>query len=168
MSTDGKQVQEAEVAKLREWVDDLRVSQPLEAPKAPAVHDPKPTQHVLKAPSELTEGAKRIQKIVESMDLRQQERARLVGSLNSRMVEVERMDTESWSNLSAESARLRAETDEKIRNLESRARMERDLRQGDLTTRVAAIDKIDLAMANFRKQLDAELGKLDPQRGEAK
>jgi hypothetical protein len=52
-------VTEQEVEKLREWVDDLRIPKPVEAPKSPAVHDPKPQVHVLKASAEISVGAKR-------------------------------------------------------------------------------------------------------------
>lgn len=59
-----KAATDSDVEKLREWVDDLRVKQPLEAPKAPTAVDPAPQVNVLKAPSEISEGARRVQKIV--------------------------------------------------------------------------------------------------------
>lgn len=156
---------QVETEKMREWVDDLRVKQPIEAPKAPTVIEPKPEQHVLKAPYEPTEGARRVQKIIESMDLRRQERIRLVAQLNSREVEVERENREAQKHANDSYVALAEEYQRREATIKADFENGMSARKVDLDFKRSNIAKLDTTLANFRKQLDAELLKLDPERG---
>lgn len=166
MSVDTKtEAEQAEdLEKIRKWVDEKRIAAPPEAPKEPAVHDPKPEQPVLKAPREISAGAKLTQKIIESMDLRRQERARLVAALKSREVEVEREDLDARKRLAAVLAELRDEYDRRIHNAQDDCTGGVQVRRADLEAKRRHIDQVDHALAQLRKQLDAELSKLDPER----
>jgi vancomycin resistance protein YoaR len=157
-------VTEQEVEKLREWVDDLRIPKPVEAPKSPAVHDPKPQVHVLKASAEISVGAKLVQKIIESMDLRNQERARLVAALKSKEVEVERENVQANKHFDEAYADLEEEIKRRANILNADFQNARAARQADLHARQQQIEHIDRSLGQLRTQLNAELGKLDPER----
>lgn len=133
----------------------------------PGMEDDKPETSVEPAEDdgpELSEGARLTVKIVEAMDIRRQERARLVAEMKSREVEVENQNREAKAHREASIKQLDEEYDRRRAVLESDYTAGLRVRANDLSIRKAIIEKIDVALANFRKQLDAELGKLDPQR----
>lgn len=120
------------------------------------------------AASEISEGARRTQKIIESMDLRRQERARLVAALKSREVEVENEDRASEKRMGNHLAALKEEYERRVEMEMRDCAGSTGARHGDLSARKGQIEKLDASLAQLRKQLDAELGKLDPLHEERK
>jgi hypothetical protein len=146
-----------EVEKLREWVDDLRVKHPTPPLEAPAVET---KQGPAASRYEPSEGVRRTQKLLESIDLRRQERARLLGALKSRQVEVEREDHATRQRLTDN---LKAINDEMARRvLKEQADAEGSVaaRAAELHAKDQQIQKLDTTIEQLRIQLDAELGKI--------
>lgn len=115
------------------------------------------------APAEISEGAKRVQKIIEAMDLRRQERARQIGLFNSRQVEVDRENREAKKRADDAVIALNEEWARRISTVKADFDNGVQARLADLRARESQIAHIDQALANFRTQLNAELGKLDPE-----
>lgn len=124
----------------------------------------KPAPIKASAAVEISEGARRTQKIIESMDLRRQERARLVAALKSREVEVANEDRAAFKRLDDAVAALNEEYQRRLSTLHADHDGSVDARAYDLRVHQQQIEKLDTSLAQLRKQLDAELGKLDPER----
>jgi len=117
----------------------------------------------LKAP-EVPDQVKRVSGIAAAIHARREERARLTSDVKRLEVANERLDREGREQLDAHIASLRGEFEACVARLNSQYRMDKDLRQGQIVGRQQVIAKIDLSLEQLRKQLDAELGKLDPDR----
>ncbi len=119
----------------------------------------------LEAPSyEPSEGARRTQKLIEAIEQRRQEKARLVSEKLRRNVEVERANREGAEILDGEINKLEAELQLRMDELKATYRDGVVQRGRELVVRQQQIDKLDVSLDQLRKQLDAELGKLDPER----
>lgn len=114
----------------------------------------------------ISEGARRTQKIIESMDLRQQERARLVAALKSREVEVGRQDVEARTKLDEDLKALDSEYRRRAAAVTADCTGGIYAREADIHGRRLQIEKIDHSLAQLRTQLTAEISKLDPDRSE--
>jgi hypothetical protein len=106
-----------------------------------------------------SEQVKRTQKILESIEQRKRERAFLISEKLRRGVEIERKNREAEDTLRDTVAKLRQEVE--ITAL--RDRFAALLVEGnrDLNGRQAEIEKLDVSLAQLRKQLQVELAKVD-------
>jgi len=138
------------------------------AAKVPEITPPKPVVEEAPAAPDLTAGAKLTQKIIESMDLRRQDRTRQIAALKSREVEVERENREAAKHANDSLLTLAEEYQRREATIKADLEHGTQARQADLRFKAAQIEKLDATLANFRKQLDAELLKLDPERGEGR
>lgn len=127
------------------------------APPAPA--PPAPPEPPKYAPSDQVKGAQRILELIEQRKL---ERVRLVAEKLSRGLEFDRQGAEDLGGLKQTIAAFQDECAKKIEEAQAQYGTRKSQREWEITARQNEIDKLDLALVNLRKQLDAELGKLDP------
>lgn len=111
-----------------------------------------------------SEGAKRTQKLIEQIEQRRQEKAKLVAQKKSREVEVQREDAQSLKRRDDTIDQITAECGMRINEQNNHHQRGVEGRAADLDHRAWQISKIDASLEQLRKQLDAELGKLDPER----
>lgn len=110
---------------------------------------------------EPSETVKRTQKLLEQIEQRKRERARLTSEKLRRGVEIERENREGEKALRETVAKLEEEVRQKINGF--RDDFGRLLASGasELNARQAAIDKLDVSLASLKKQLEVELAKVD-------
>lgn len=145
--------------------------------QAPAVTPPPPKEQKAPEPEgpKLSEQVLRTQKLVQAIDQRIQDRARLVSQKLRRGVEIEnelrQAEKDRDSRLEAVEQVYQAE----ITEAEHLRGARRDVlksafqdlareREREIMGRQAEINHLDLSLEQIRKQLDAELLKLDPGR----
>lgn len=124
---------------------------------------------------ELGEEAKRAQRIIEGIERRRQERARLVGDRLRRGVEIETELRQAWKDRDVRCQAVEeihlAEVEESARLRVARLDLLRgsyqdlaDLRATEVLCREQEIAKLDVSLTQLGKQLEAELRKLNPER----
>lgn len=117
----------------------------------------------LKAP-ELPEQVKRINGIVASIHGRRELRAFLIADKNRRGVEVENELRQAAKDRSARLEAVEAKAREDMAAIAGAFDVLTTERAGEFAARDLQISKVDITLEQLRKQLDVELGKLDPER----
>lgn len=97
------------------------------------------------------------------MDLRRQERARLVAEGNSKKLLYQDNTDQERKSGDEQIAAWQQEFDEKVADLRDHLADIAHGRQWELDQIAASIAKIDTALSNFKTQMNAELAKLDPE-----
>lgn len=110
-----------------------------------------------------SEDVKRIQKLIEAIDQRKQERARLISDKLRRGVEIEREGREDLQLLRDKTAACEEECRKSLAALRADYDERVGARAGELNARQQAIEDLDTSLAQLRKQLEVELGKVDPE-----
>jgi len=136
-----------------------------------AVDQEAPTMNQLAAkelqagwPPEPSEQVKRVNGIVASIHQRREERARLVADKLRRGVEIERADREAQKGVEEFVKQIEEEAARKIQQVRDVHALGVNQRRMEFEERGSQISKLDKSLEQLRKQLDVELGKLDPDR----